>query len=170
VRVHQENESGREKQRGKRKAFPPSLRASARRIATMAPWAAAHTSRPAHQVCLTDAAGGAGPAALAAAAAAGQRIVLHARRAGGVRGGGRRRPRCRRRCSTVLRAIAARDGAVRTWPGTKKGIQTTPRHHARRCEGGEQAAHAGHAGYTWSYLACRIGHLVPIWQPVWRSP
>jgi hypothetical protein len=21
-------------------------------------------------------------------------------------------------------------------------------------------------GYTWSYLACRIGHLVPIWQPI----
>jgi hypothetical protein len=20
-------------------------------------------------------------------------------------------------------------------------------------------------GYTWSYLACRIGHLVPIWRP-----
>jgi hypothetical protein len=22
-------------------------------------------------------------------------------------------------------------------------------------------------GYTWSYLACRIGHSVPIWQPSW---
>jgi Transmembrane amino acid transporter protein len=21
-------------------------------------------------------------------------------------------------------------------------------------------------GYTWSYLACRIGHWVPIWQPI----
>jgi hypothetical protein len=24
-------------------------------------------------------------------------------------------------------------------------------------------------GYNWSYLACRIGHLVPIWQPCIRS-
>jgi hypothetical protein len=26
--------------------------------------------------------------------------------------------------------------------------------------------HHGPIGHNWSYLACRIGHLVPIWQPI----
>jgi hypothetical protein len=43
--------------------------------------------------------------------------------------------------------------------------RTSSPYSAARDAGGAPRASLRSIGYNWSYLPCRLGHLVPIWQP-----
>jgi hypothetical protein len=69
--------------------------------------------------------------------------------------------------------VAIRVGLIRLDAVRAGLISAANAEDVQQCavSGSQLARHSGRAllrpiGYTWPYLACGIGHLVPIWQPL----